>query len=273
MLWPNGSQSKPYVSSAFGPRNINVPNASKNHKGTDFSHTFSIIRAVASGQVKVAGTPQGWSGGGVQVWVQHDGFFSKSLHSSGLLVKVGQFVREGDPLCVMGRTGTASDVHLHLEITRGNIHYSNTGQVDPVAFISNRVGSPAGGESTTPEDDMFSSDDASRLVNIHTRIDDTVAILEQWLPALASQLSNVQADASNTFVRVRGTDPYGDMLQLILGKLGVPVEAQIDTQRLARELAPLLDSAIDEMTDEEIDRISKRVNDVRDQRERDRLAS
>jgi hypothetical protein len=140
------------VSSPFGPRNINVPNASKNHKGTDFSHTFTIIRAVESGQVKVAGTPGGWSGGGIQVWVQHDGFFTKSLHAASLLVKVGQWVREGDPLCIMGQTGTASDDHLHFEVTPGNVHYSNTGQVDPVPFIANRLGSTAGGSTT--EDDM-----------------------------------------------------------------------------------------------------------------------
>lgn len=149
-VWPNGSTSKPYVSSAFGPRNINVPNASKNHKGTDFSHTFSIIRAVESGQVKVAGTPPGWSGGGIQVWVQHDGFFSKSLHAASLLVRVGQWVREGDPLCIMGQTGTASDDHLHFELTPGNVHYSNTGQVDPVSFIANRISAPASGGASNP---------------------------------------------------------------------------------------------------------------------------
>ncbi len=149
-VWPNGSTSKPYVSSAFGPRRAPIAGASTNHKGTDFSHTFSIIRAVAAGQVKVAGTPPGWSGGGIQVWVQHDGFFTRSLHASSVLVKVGQFVREGDPLCIMGRTGTATDTHLHFELTPGNVHYSNTGQVDPVSFISNRISAPASGGASNP---------------------------------------------------------------------------------------------------------------------------
>lgn len=184
-VWPNGSTSKPYVSSAFGPRNINVPNASKNHKGTDFSHTFTIIRAVESGQVKVAGTPGGWSGGGIQVWVQHDGFFSKSLHASSLLVRVGQWVREGDPLCIMGQTGTASDDHLHFEITPGNVHYSNTGQIDPVPFIAARIGGSgaAAGGSSPEEDDMPS---------------------EQWLTQLGAdivaqvnaQVNGVKADVA-----------------------------------------------------------------------------
>lgn len=149
-VWPNGSTSKPYVSSAFGPRRAPIAGASTYHRGTDFSHTFGIIRAVASGQVKVAGTPPGWSGGGIQVWVQHDGFFSKSLHASSVLVKVGQWVREGDPLCIMGRTGTATDTHLHFELTPGNVHYSNTGQVDPVSFIANRISAPASGGASNP---------------------------------------------------------------------------------------------------------------------------
>lgn len=149
-VWPNGSTSKPYVSSAFGPRRAPIAGASTYHRGTDFSHTFSIIRAVAAGQVKVAGTPRGWPGGGTQVWVQHDGFFTRSLHTSSLLVREGQWVREGDPLCVMGRTGTATDTHLHFELTPGNVHYSNSGQVDPVPFLSNRISSPAGGGSSSP---------------------------------------------------------------------------------------------------------------------------
>lgn len=197
-VWPNGSKSKPHVSSPFGPRNINVPNASKNHKGTDFSHTFTIIRAVEAGQVKVAGTPGGWSGGGIQVWVQHAGFFSKSLHAASLLVRNGQWVREGDPLCVMGETGTASDPHLHFEITPGNIHYSNTGQVDPVPFIANRLGSTAGGSTT--EDDM-------PLTN-----DDLVKILEAkfTVPQGSQQKSVSIADA------LRAVYWYGDRVNALL---------------------------------------------------------
>ncbi|MDV3197450.1 MAG: M23 family metallopeptidase, partial [Sweet potato little leaf phytoplasma] len=77
---------------------------------------FTLVRAVESGQVKVVGTPKNWAGGGIQVWVQHDGFFSRSLHLASYAVREGQFVREGDVLGVMGRTPNV-DLHLHLEIT------------------------------------------------------------------------------------------------------------------------------------------------------------
>ena len=165
ILWPNGSTKRPYVTSPFGPRNINVPNASKNHKGADMVG-FAVIHAVADGQVRFAGTPNGWSGGGIQAWVQHDGFFSKSLHSSALLVRDRQWVRAGDPLCVMGMTGTASDRHLHLEITPGTVHFSNSGQVDPVAFLAARIsGTPAGsGSAPAPAVPTVWKDDMAVLV-------------------------------------------------------------------------------------------------------------
>lgn len=114
---------------------------------------FREVKAIESGQVKVIGTPSGWLAGGTQVWIQHDGYFSRSLHLASYSVRSGQFVRAGETIGIMGTTPHV-DLHLHLEISPGNVHYSNTGQVDPVAFISARIGgSPAGGGST-PEDDM-----------------------------------------------------------------------------------------------------------------------
>lgn len=146
-LWPNGTTSKPYVTSSFGPRNLPNPNASKYHRGVDMVG-FTLVRAVEAGQVKVTGTPSNWKGGGIQVWVQHNGFFSRSLHLASYSVREDQFVREGDVLGVMGRTPNV-DLHLHLEISPGSVHYSNSGQIDPVPFLSARIngGSAAGGES------------------------------------------------------------------------------------------------------------------------------
>lgn len=136
MRWPNGSQSRPWISSGFGPRSPGI--GSSIHRGCDFTG-FTHVRAVASGTVRVVGTPGGWSAGGRQVWVQHNGFFSRSMHLASTSVRNGQRVNEGDILGVMGRTGTATGVHLHLEITSGNLHYSNSGQVDPVPYIQARL--------------------------------------------------------------------------------------------------------------------------------------
>lgn len=148
MLWPDGSKTKPYVSSAFGPRKAPIAGASTNHKGTDFSNTFSLIRAVAAGRVVAINL---WPALGYSVWIQHDGFFSKSGHmKSQPAVKVGEDVTEGRIVGVMGKTGTATDTHLHFEITPGSFHTSNTGQVDPVPFIANRIAGTSGGGTSTP---------------------------------------------------------------------------------------------------------------------------
>lgn len=147
MRWPNGSASRPSISSSFGPR-TGGGGASTYHRGCDFIN-FSQVRAVASGTVRVVGTPSGWSAGGRQVWIQHDGFFTKSLHLASTNVSNGQRVNEGDLIGTMGRTGTATGVHLHLELTLGSIHYSNSGQIDPVPYLAARItsGSVAGSSS------------------------------------------------------------------------------------------------------------------------------
>lgn len=151
MLWSNGLTSRPRISSAFGPRKSPTPGGSTIHRGCDFTG-YRTIHAIADGVVKVAGTPSGWSGGGKQVWVQHDGFFSKSMHMASTNVRVGDRVWAGSDLGVMGMTGTASGVHHHLEITLGTLHYSNAGQIDPVPFINDRLSTLAGGGSTAPAD-------------------------------------------------------------------------------------------------------------------------
>lgn len=194
MLWPNGTKTKPYVTSAFGPRNIPVANASRNHKGTDMVG-FRTVRAVADGVVKVAGTPGGWTGGGNQVWVQHDGFFSKSLHLASRSVRVGDRVSAGDDLGEMGETGTASDVHLHLEITPGSLHYWNTGQVDPVKFISSRTASAAGGANESEEDDM-SAEAEKQIKAIHDAIFRGGESMKDQGASISDSLSRIARNAA-----------------------------------------------------------------------------
>lgn len=175
-VWPNGSKSEPHVSSSFGPRRAPIPGASTYHRGTDFSHTFSLIRAVAAGTVVAIDV---WPALGHSVWIQHDGCFSKSGHMKNRpIVKVGETVTAGRILGVMGQTGTATDDHLHFEITPGRYHRSNTGQVDPVPFITARLATTAGGSSGTPEgeeDDMYTDEDRKRDQAAAKRVDATYA--------------------------------------------------------------------------------------------------
>lgn len=140
MLWPNGSRTQPYVSSGFGPRKAPVAGASTFHRGTDFTG-WSGIRAIADGTVVAVGTPSGWAGGGLQVWVQHDGVLARYLHLSSWSIHVGQRVVAGQNVGVMGKTGNVSGVHLHLEVAPGG-----GAQVDPVPFLRARISAAPSGE-------------------------------------------------------------------------------------------------------------------------------
>lgn len=137
MLWPDGSTSMPKITSPFGYRRHPLSGEHKLHAGVDFVG-FSTVRSVAAGRVVAVGTPRGWVGGGTQVWIQHDGFLSRSLHlvRGSILVQVGDWVAEGAPLALMGNTGASGGVHLHLEIVYGGR------QVDPVPFIQARLTPP-----------------------------------------------------------------------------------------------------------------------------------
>lgn len=145
MRWPNGSATRPHISSHFGLRSAPKIGASTYHRGTDFTG-FNQVRAVAAGRVVRTGTPSGWYAGGRQVWIQHDGYFTKSLHLSYISVANGAWVEEGDVVGIMGATGTATGIHLHFELTLGTHHLSNVGQIDAAEFIANHmtIGSPAG---------------------------------------------------------------------------------------------------------------------------------
>lgn len=163
-LWPNGSTTQPRVSSAFGPRRSPTPGGSTIHRGVDLVG-YSEIRSIAAGRVAVVGIPRGWSGGGIQVWIQHDGYFTRSMHMRSTSVRVGDWVDAGRSVGLMGMTGTASGVHHHLEVTPGNVHYSNTGQIDPVPFISNRIAGASGGGSTPGEwDEMATKAEVQQAV-------------------------------------------------------------------------------------------------------------
>lgn len=149
MRYPNGSASQPTVTSPFGPRDGSV--GSSWHLGVDFIGC-NPIRAIAAGRVVASGSPPpGWSGGGNQVWIQHDGFYSRSMHMGSDQVSDGDWVEEGQILGAQDTTGTASGSNLHLEIGIGTITFSNSGQVDPLKFLRERVGGggqTAGGQSS-----------------------------------------------------------------------------------------------------------------------------
>lgn len=212
MKWPNGSTGRPTVVSAFGPRTSPTAGASSYHRGADFVG-FSTIRAVAAGRVTHVGTPNGWGGGGTQVWVQHDGFFARYLHlvAGSPRVSVGQQVSEGQDLGLMGKTGTATGVHLHLEITPGNVHSSNSGQTDPVTFIAARMGGQSGmSAGTSKEWDEMASREEIKIAVAEALIEqkglDGRNLFDSVIQTRSELRDRAKEGAAAALVETRGND-------------------------------------------------------------------
>lgn len=100
------------------------------HKGIDIAAANGTpIVASADGEVIFAGWNSG--GYGFLVEVRHsDGSITRYAHNSKILVSVGQAVRQGEAIALMGSTGYSTGPHLHFEII-----LPGKGQVNPLAFL------------------------------------------------------------------------------------------------------------------------------------------
>ncbi len=114
-----------YFSSGFGIRISPFSRANEAgdgllgfHSGIDISNAEGTpVQATADGIVETAGWQEGY---GWAVLVRHSNELETLYaHHSRLNVKAGQKVLRGDILGFMGRSGTATGVHLHYEVRRG----------------------------------------------------------------------------------------------------------------------------------------------------------
>ncbi len=108
-LWP----ARGNVTSLFGYRTTTV--GSSNHKGIDICGKLDqMIHAADGGVVIFAGWAEGY---GNFVKIQHDnGDVTCYGHLNSISVEEGQRVARSQAIGLMGRTGTASAIHLHFEI-------------------------------------------------------------------------------------------------------------------------------------------------------------
>ncbi|HEV8266471.1 MAG TPA: peptidoglycan DD-metalloendopeptidase family protein [Gemmatimonadales bacterium] len=91
------------------------------HQGVEFNNPDGTpVHAVGSGVVVHAGPAEQ---GALTVAIKHDRrlpgtyyIFSVYYHNSKLLVKVGDRVKTGDVIALVGNTGRATNDHLHLEV-------------------------------------------------------------------------------------------------------------------------------------------------------------
>jgi Peptidase family M23 len=117
-----------FISSYFGERADPFDGRETFHKGVDFAGTLgSKVVAVAAGVVTWAGERSGY---GKLVEINHgDGYVTRYAHNERTLVSVGQTVKRGEPLALMGSTGHSTGPHVHFEVLR------NGRAVNPLSFI------------------------------------------------------------------------------------------------------------------------------------------
>jgi murein DD-endopeptidase MepM/ murein hydrolase activator NlpD len=99
------------------------------HYGVDIGASLgTTITASADGVISYAG----WNMGlGLDVEIDHGyGFVSRYAHCSSILVAVGDVVKRGQVIALVGQTGRAVSPHLHYEIFVSSQH------VNPAEYIN-----------------------------------------------------------------------------------------------------------------------------------------
>lgn len=117
-----------WLSSPYGYRNDPFTGRRAWHQGVDFAgKQGEEIIAVASGVVSWSGERSGY---GTMVEVAHgDGLITRYAHNQENLVKVGDLVRKGEPIALMGNSGRSTGAHVHFEV------FKHGRPVDPSSYI------------------------------------------------------------------------------------------------------------------------------------------
>lgn len=104
-----------HMASGFGWRVDPVYHIRRFHEGMDFTApTGTDIYATGNGTVTYAGWRQGY---GETVEIDHGfNYATRYAHCSKLLVRVGQKVKRGDVIALVGNTGKSTGPHVHYEV-------------------------------------------------------------------------------------------------------------------------------------------------------------
>ena len=103
------------INSPFGMRFHPIHKKMQMHTGVDFAAPMGTpIKAAMAGVVVFSGLKGGY---GNAVIIKHDDkYMSLYGHASKLNVSVGEFVKQGQTVALVGSTGHSTGPHLHFEI-------------------------------------------------------------------------------------------------------------------------------------------------------------
>ncbi len=128
-VFPEGRPIKRgWISSYYGMRTNPFTGKLQFHKGMDFAaKAGSNILAVAGGVVTWSSKRYGY---GNLVEINHgNGYVTRYGHNKENLVNVGDTVKKGQIVSLMGSTGRSTGPHVHFEVLQ------NGRQIDPQRFV------------------------------------------------------------------------------------------------------------------------------------------
>ncbi len=113
-VWP----ARGRISGLFGAQRIYAGEPGSYHGGVDVAKPEGApVVAPADGVVTLAADPPFTLEGRLLILDHGHGLASAFLHLSRIDVRVGQHVRQGEPIGLVGRTGRATGPHLHWAMT------------------------------------------------------------------------------------------------------------------------------------------------------------
>lgn len=119
---------KGWMSSRYGRRTDPFKGHVAWHNGVDFAGKLgSDVISVAAGVVTWSGERSGY---GQMVEVNHgNGFTTRYAHNTENIVNVGDVIKKGQVVSLMGSSGRSTGPHVHFEV------YKNGRAVDPASYI------------------------------------------------------------------------------------------------------------------------------------------
>lgn len=131
-----GEPTSTIITSEFGRRNTGIAGASTNHKGIDIAKNGSscgdVVIASRAGTV-IAVTDSGGARG-TYVKIDHgDGIVTLYQHmiKGSYTVSLGDTVKQGQKIGLIGNTGVGSGCHLHFEVIVNGVEVNPLDYVDP----------------------------------------------------------------------------------------------------------------------------------------------
>jgi murein DD-endopeptidase MepM/ murein hydrolase activator NlpD len=129
LMIPNSKPVDVEVGSGFGFRTDPFTGRAALHTGLDFpTEVGTPVHAAAGGVVRTAEWHPEY---GNMVELDHgNGLVTRYAHSSKVLVKVGDLVKRGQVISLVGTTGRSTGPHLHFEVLVDGV------QQDPAKFLA-----------------------------------------------------------------------------------------------------------------------------------------